>query len=62
MGRAWRRWADANPALMAELRIRALDASGILSDRFANTAVNQARALADLLNESTPATEIKDPS
>ena len=45
----WRTWAEHNPALIAELRARAID--GVLGDRFASTPVNQARALADILNE-----------
>lgn len=45
----WRTWAAHNPALINDLRQRAT--SGVLSDRFASTPVNQARALADILNE-----------
>lgn len=47
----WRTWALNHPALMEELRGHAIAHGCILSDRFANTSINQARALADLLNE-----------
>lgn len=47
----WKTWALANPHLMLELRCKALEHNGVLSDMFATTPVNQARALADLLNE-----------
>jgi hypothetical protein len=46
----WERWARRNPSLMAELRLRALEHGGRLSDCFASTPVNQAHALATLLN------------
>lgn len=52
----WFRWACNNVTLMEELRSKALEHNGLLSDRFAtgdpDTSVNQARALADLLNNS----------
>lgn len=47
----WRQWAIANPHLMMELRSKALEHNCVLSDMFASTPVNQAHALADLLNE-----------
>lgn len=47
----WVTWAKANPHLMMELRSKALEHNCLLSDMYANTPVNQARALADLLNE-----------
>ena len=47
----WRRWARLNPRMMAQLRTLALENGNMLSDRFATTPVNQARALATLLNE-----------
>lgn len=49
----WRTWAQANPTLMQELRarVRTPVGNGILSDRFATTPINQAHALATLLNE-----------
>lgn len=47
----WRQWAVANPHLMLELRSKALEHNCVLSDCFASTPVNQAHALADLLNE-----------
>lgn len=48
--RLWEAWARAHPALMGELREQALAHQGVLSDRFASSPVNQARALSDLLN------------
>ena len=44
----WQEWARQNPELMEELREKAKDKT--LTDRFANTRVSQARALADILN------------
>lgn len=46
----WEIWAGENPELLADLRIRAANAGYHLSDRFASTDVNQARALASILN------------
>jgi hypothetical protein len=48
----WRIWATHNPELMKHLayvsyRIH----DSVISDRFANTEINQARALSVLLNE-----------
>lgn len=45
----WEEWAVQNPDLMEELRDNAEGKT--LTDRFANTLVSQARALADLLNK-----------
>lgn len=47
----WRQWAINNSSLMLELRIKAIEHNLVLSDMFATTPVNQARALSDLLNE-----------
>lgn len=44
----WQEWANQNPELIDELRIKAK--GKILTDQFANTRVSQARALADILN------------
>ena len=44
----WQEWARQNPELMEELRENAKGKT--LTDRFANTKVSQARALADILN------------
>ena len=44
----WQEWARQNPGLMEELRENAKGKT--LTDRFANTKVSQARALADILN------------
>jgi hypothetical protein len=46
----WKRWAKAHPSLIADLRVKAMSAGGVLSDRFATTGVSQARALCDILN------------
>lgn len=45
----WAEWSRLNPALMDELRWRA-GTSRVLTDRHASTDINQARALAALLN------------
>ena len=47
----WEKWAKVNPTLMTELRHHADRHGGVISDRFASSPVNQARALSDLLNE-----------
>lgn len=47
----WRTWAKQNKPLMRELYREAVRAGGVLSDRFANSQVNQARALASILND-----------
>lgn len=46
----WAAWADANPQLLAELKSNVEAAGGIVSDRFAVTPINQARALSVILN------------
>lgn len=46
----WEQWAVAHPDLMDELGEQAIKKNGVLSDMFATTPVNQARALADILN------------
>lgn len=45
----WRQWATENLQLMRELYSRCPNM--ILTDKFATTNINQARALADVLNE-----------
>jgi hypothetical protein len=45
----WQQWATENPKLMEEL-----SKHKVLSDMFAKTPVNQARALADVLNQMYP--------
>lgn len=47
----WRRWAALNPDLLKELRRNAVRTGNVLSDNFATTDVNQAHALAVLLND-----------
>ena len=46
----WKQWADANPELIQELIGHAEANNHTLSDMFASTSVNQARALAEILN------------
>ena len=48
----WKEWAKQNPELMDELRTKAKGKT--LTDQFANTRVSQARALADILNSTSP--------
>lgn len=47
----WRQWATENPALVEELRT--LSEGRPLTDMFASSDVSQARALAQILNETT---------
>lgn len=56
----WEVWAERHPALMTELRRRANLAGGVLADRFARTPVNQAWALATILNCGTSAERVPD--
>lgn len=49
----WREWATLNPSSIVHLS-NLVGSSKVLSDRFATTPVNQARALATILNESVP--------
>lgn len=55
----WQEWARQNPELMQELREKS--SGKVLTDKFANTRVSQARALAEILNSdstTTPTDEI----
>lgn len=56
----WQEWARQNPELIDELRTKAKGKT--LTDQFANTRVSQARALADILNNSSKGVkeEVKD--
>lgn len=47
----WEQWAIAHPDLMNELGEAAIKKNYILSDMFSSTPVNQARALAEILNK-----------
>ena len=47
----WRRWADLNPHLLEELYAITKLTNNLLTDRFASSECNQARALAYLINE-----------
>ena len=46
----WEVWADNSPVLMQELKVLVSKYNNTLSDKFASTPVNQARALAEVLN------------
>lgn len=46
----WKLWATHHPELMQELKACADKYSGVLSDKFATTPVNQAHALSIMLN------------
>lgn len=47
----WRAWAADHPGEMKDLARIVASSGGVLTDRFASTPVNQARALCILLNE-----------
>jgi len=47
----WRLWTVRNGSLILELKKQAIAHNNLLSDVFANTDINQARALATILNE-----------
>ena len=47
----WKAWANQNPELIKELYDKTIGKT--LTDQFANTEINQARALSDILNEMT---------
>ena len=52
----WQEWARQNPELIEELREKVK--GKVLTDQFANTRVSQARALAQILNESSRTSEV----
>lgn len=54
----WKQWARENPKLIEELRTKA--AGKTLTDQFAKTDNNQARALAEILNETAPKQQQQD--
>lgn len=45
----WEKWVILNPNLIEELYFK-VGKNGVLTDKFATTDINQARALADILN------------
>lgn len=47
----WRIWADVNMPKLRELFQNTKDTDRVFSDKFATTDVNQARAVAQILNE-----------
>lgn len=48
----WRVWVRNHPDLLEELRAGTLEKKGVVSDLFGTTPITQARALAELLNET----------
>lgn len=50
----WREWASIHPELIEELRVVVCLKNFTLTDMFASTSVNQAHALATILNELFP--------
>jgi hypothetical protein len=46
----WQEWAKQNTELIEELREKSK--GKVLTDRFANTRVSQARALSDILQQT----------
>lgn len=51
----WQEWAKQNPELIEELRTKVNEIEGrTLTDQFATTLVSQAKALAEILNSTTP--------
>jgi hypothetical protein len=49
----WRMWADMNPDLIQQLKEKAEKENAVLTDKFADTMVSQARALADIIWKET---------
>lgn len=47
----WRLWVIRQPSLMEQLKVAATQSGHMLTDCYASTPVNQARALAQILNE-----------
>ena len=47
----WQVWAENHQVLLAELREHAKAHNNTLTDMFASTPINQARALAEILNQ-----------
>lgn len=52
----WRIWAIHHPEAMEYLQKEVNTSNCVLTDRFASTSMSQARALAQILNESQPCT------
>ena len=50
----WRQWATLHPQEIEDLRFHASQCGYVLRDSFATTHINQARALAMILNETPP--------
>ena len=56
----WKEWAKQNEPLIVELKELVLQHGCTLTDRFATTNINQARALATILNEKFTNTQIEN--
>jgi hypothetical protein len=56
----WTVWANQNQELMVQLAIQCRQHGNVLTDCFASTPINQARALAEILNEWFPPREPTD--
>lgn len=52
----WKAFAEQNPTLMDDLAAKAKGKT--ITDKFANTEVSQAKALAEILNEKHPSTDV----
>lgn len=48
----WREWSKSNMSLLSELLVKANEHGGVLSDQFATSDINQAKALSDILKET----------
>ena len=55
----WKQWAQENPELLEDLRQKAQ--GKVLTDKFASSPVSQARALAEILNETAPQQQTPPP-
>lgn len=58
----WRIWAVTHGLELADLAERAAAVNGVLSDQFATSSINQAHALATLLNERKTACQEPTPA
>ena len=56
----WKEWAKQNDPLIVELKELVLRHGCTLTDRFATTNINQAKALATILNEKFTNTQIEN--
>lgn len=54
----WKEWANQNPELIEDLKEKSK--GKVLTDQFATTRVNQARALADIINEQNNISKVEN--